>query len=347
MRTIFFIFFVWCCAVFPSLAQERYEVDVDSYLNIRSAPDTSAPVVGTISRGGTLEVYEIKDGWAKVKLDDSVAYVSADYLRKAEQEAAEAEDASGFSWDLSFLKGGGDAKWMIFPILGLSIWLFVLRWMRGDSSLTDGMHLQHGWVFLGVCALELVYVGMMGSDTIWFCQPDTVGWLWTIVDFVLFGIVVYNQILNFFYLLGDVQYNTGGYFDFRWGLYSWAGAVILGIALGIFFPVALPAVPIALLVCQVVQLVLIYRAVAPSAGAGNALFAMGIYLLGSLATILILMHFVALLIIVLIGYFVLSLFANSSSSRSCASCYHLSGGYCNYRCKTIYNPHRHICNHYR
>ena len=51
-------------------------------LNIRSTPNTNGKVVATIIPQQTVEVYFIKDGWAKVNLNGQIGYASAKYLKK-------------------------------------------------------------------------------------------------------------------------------------------------------------------------------------------------------------------------------------------------------------------------
>ena len=67
---------LWCTA------QTKYEVTANTFLNIRSYADKEAPVLGTIDKGGKIDVYEINDGWAKIGYDNGYAYVSAQYLKR-------------------------------------------------------------------------------------------------------------------------------------------------------------------------------------------------------------------------------------------------------------------------
>lgn len=342
--------FLLCCCLL-AVAQTKYEVTANTFLNIRSYADASAPVLGTVDKGGKVDVYEIANGWAKIGYDGGYAYVSADYLRKIENTATVQSTSTGYdfsSW--SFSKGG--AEWMAYVIAGLSIILFFIRKMRGEDPLNDSGNLYViNWIlFLVVAILELVYVAIMGSDSIWFCIPDKVGWLWTIIDFFIFGFIVYNQFMCFFNTLEDTAYNSYGSFDRRWGIYSWVGGIVGAIITGIFFPVAVPFVLIAFVICQIIQIVLIFRGVMPKGGLGYAFLCTVVYLLGSISTVLILAHFVVLLVIVLIGYFVLSLISASnkgSSRRCCENCTHYySSGYCNYRDEYISDAGSKVCSNF-
>ena len=51
-----------------------------SSLNIRSGPSTSYAVIGSIKRNELVKVYEITNGFAKIKLGDRYGYASVKYL---------------------------------------------------------------------------------------------------------------------------------------------------------------------------------------------------------------------------------------------------------------------------
>ena len=96
--------------------------------------------------------------------------------------------------------------------------LFILRMRRGESTpLEDTEHTINLSLFIAVCLLELFYVFSMGANSIWFCTPDKIGWLWTIINFFIFGAVVFNQWMCFFNTLNDVQYNS--YATFNWSIF--------------------------------------------------------------------------------------------------------------------------------
>ena len=353
MRSLIFTVLYLCCSLL-AIAQTKYEVTAGTFLNIRSYASADAPVLGTIDKGGRVDVYEIADGWAKIGYDGGYAYVNSAYIKKVQNasSAVSADDSDGIdlsSWSLN--RGG--AEWMAYVIAALSIVLYFIRRSRGETApLDDSDNLYRvNWIlFLAVTVLELVYLAIMGNDAIWFCIPDKVGWLWTIADFLIFGFIVYNQFMCFFNTLEDVSYNSCGSFDRRWGFYSWVAAIVGGIISGIFFQAALPFILIAFVVCQIIQVVLIFRGVTPNGGLGYAFLCTTVYLLGSISTVLILAHFVVLLIIVLVGYLVLSILgasSKSSSRRCCANCTHYySSGYCNYRDEYIDNAHNKVCDNY-
>lgn len=62
-------------------ATELYQCTASS-LNIRTSPNTNSTVIGTIKRNQNVEVYEIKDGFARISYNGQTGYVSTKYLRK-------------------------------------------------------------------------------------------------------------------------------------------------------------------------------------------------------------------------------------------------------------------------
>ena len=58
---------------------KKYRVKTD-ILQVRSGPDTSCPVIGSLTKGQKIRVLAIKHGWARVKFAGVTAYVYARYL---------------------------------------------------------------------------------------------------------------------------------------------------------------------------------------------------------------------------------------------------------------------------
>lgn len=349
MRTLCLVIVILCCSVFAT-AQIKYEVTTSTFLNVRSYASTDAPVLGTINNRGEVYVYDIANGWAKISYDGGYAYISSDYITKVVDRTSMSQQELR-EFDLPFWGiGKGNSEWMTYVIVVISVLLFIVRRKRNNTPLEDGLHVFNVILFLSVSVLELAYLSLMGSDAIWFCTPDKVGWLWTIIDFIIFGIIVYNQFMCFFNTLADVEYNSCGSFSKYWGIYSWIWGIIIGVISSFFLPVILPFVGIAFAVCQLVQIVLIFRGVLSKGGWGHAFLCLVVYLLGSLSTVLILVHFVVLLLIVVVGYFVLKVIGSASSLSSkgcCRSCGHYNNNYCLYHCIDIYDPDCKTCNYYK
>lgn len=49
-------------------------------INVRSVANWSADILGTVKNGQGVEVYEIKDGWAKLKYGNSTGFIPANYV---------------------------------------------------------------------------------------------------------------------------------------------------------------------------------------------------------------------------------------------------------------------------
>ena len=53
---------------------------VNVNVNFRTEPNTDCEVIKVLKQWTEVKAYEAEDGWAKVKVDDQIGYVSADYL---------------------------------------------------------------------------------------------------------------------------------------------------------------------------------------------------------------------------------------------------------------------------
>lgn len=62
----------------------KYRCTSASVLNIRSAPNTSSKVLGTLKRGETVDVFEISDGFALIEYNGQDAYVSTKFISRIE-----------------------------------------------------------------------------------------------------------------------------------------------------------------------------------------------------------------------------------------------------------------------
>lgn len=367
MRTYLFLLLSFFCC-FIATAQNKYEVTAGSRLNIRSAASTSAPVVGSVSHGGIIDVYEISNGWAKIRMNNGYAYVSAQYIKarpdlNPKTEAKKSKHTGNFgnlSFNFSFGIGKTKAKDMAYGIAILSLLLFIISCIRGDNPIEGtALYVTNLILFLLVVIMEIIYIVEMQGSPLWFCDPYDVGWLWTIINFLIFGGIVYNQIVCLLHTIHDIVYQSGGDgFDLQWGLYSIVGGIIGGIVTGICWPEGGIIVGGAFLVCQIVQIVLMFKGIVPNGGWLNAILCLLVYVLGAIATVGILIYFLLLLMIVLIVLVIFCAVGHGSggrssssgssgsssssgySSRCCENCSHFYSGEnrCNYHNRTISNP---------
>lgn len=307
--------------ILTSYAQGAYRVDVSSTLNARELPQENAKVIAQLKKSEVVDVIEITDGWAKINYDNRYLYISSKYIRKVESSPIEQDK---FSYNGNFLERIKvqipDTQWMIYPILFLSVILWLLRIKRDDDYLEDGLYITNLICFFLLCTLEIFYVIGVKGDTTFFCSPDSVGWIWTIINFILFSLFVYNQILVLFDTFCDMRENMYSSIDLRWGIYAWPMLVIC-VIIGIFFPVMIGIGVGAFLICQLIQVILIFTNIVPNAGWGNSFMFLTIYILGSISTAIVIALFLAILIIVLLACLVLKIVGNASTSSSSSSSY--------------------------
>jgi hypothetical protein len=160
-----------------------------------------------VRHGDIIDIYEISNGWAKIRVNNGYAYVSAQYIKarpdlnpKTEvKKSTHSGKFGNLSFNFSFGIGEAKAKNMVFGIAILSLLLYIISWLREDELSTNNiLYVSNLIIFLLVVIMEIVYIVEMQSSTLWFCDPSRVGWLWTIIDFLIFGGIVYNQILCLF-----------------------------------------------------------------------------------------------------------------------------------------------------
>ncbi len=60
----------------------EYICTANEFINIRVSPNTKANVLGRVKRGESVQVYEIKNGFAKVKWGSGYGYANAKYIKK-------------------------------------------------------------------------------------------------------------------------------------------------------------------------------------------------------------------------------------------------------------------------
>lgn len=350
MRTYIWLILCLCCCLLAT-AQTKYEVTANTFLNIRSSASVDAPVVGTIDRGGEVDVYSIENGWAKIAYDDGYAYVNSDYLRPVKSTSLHVEKTTTKRFeglDLSNWKTHWDARVLVYVIAGLSALLWLIRLMRGNDLL-DGVWLVINCILFSITmGFELVYTFLIGGEATWFCNPEKVGWLWMVVNFIAFALLIYNQFLCFVNILEDMAYDSGGGFELKWGFNSLKWGVPIGIVGAIISPGIASIVLIAVLCFQLVQVIMIYRGVVPRGGWWYATAISLVYLLGVFATTILLIHFIVMLIIVIVVFVLLQMFAKSSSNtrRCCSNCSHYSYGYCKLHGHSISNASDSVCDRY-
>ncbi|MBQ7819802.1 MAG: SH3 domain-containing protein [Bacteroidales bacterium] len=316
MKKLLLLLIVIICCVVTATAQECYKVTVKSSLNVRSSASSKGAVLGTLPNGSIVDVYEHYGDWAKIKYENQYAYVSSKHLKKMEVQTRYSNSKDKGFWNNIDLNKYAtcNVKWMVFVILGLSI---ALAFMRKDNEYDVSTTYQV--LFTLTCILECIYLLIMDGDKLWFCMPGDVGWGWAILGFLAFGWLSYNQLMCFLDIVAGIVYNADN-LNMSIGLYSWPIAIVAGVIAYFFeWEASYMWIIIILGLCQLIQVVMIVIGL-EFEGLLNGLLSAAIYLIGAIATVLVLVQFIAILIVVVIvGMFIMGALSGGRSSSSSGS----------------------------
>lgn len=268
---------------------------------------------GTLQPGQKIEVYSIRDGKALIRHKGKQAYVNASYLKPCYQSHNKEFTPKYVNVDYY---ATGNVEWMIYVILSLAVVLLILRYFIKITFECDGnpkiLLLINRLLFLVLAGFEFAYVLLMGSDALWFCQPSTVGWIWTIVNFILFGTLIYTQVISYFIVVVHSKFST------KIGECSWIIFAFITLLYSTFsWEHGYEAILYLFGACQLIQLFLIFKGVIPQEGIIKALWFSLLYLVASAATILMISLWIKMLIIaMLILMFIKGAFSNKRTADS-------------------------------
>lgn len=314
---------------------EDYNVVCDSKLNIRQSPN--GKVIGSLSNGAKVSVGKIENKWAMIRYNDGYGYISSEYIVRATPTG---EDIIGNNETTGLQNRTICIFIALFLILNLTV--ASNRAKNGPHALSTACLL-----FIVVAGVEFTYQYFYGNDFRWFCDPNTVGWGMTIVNFIIFGVAVGMQSYSYINIISEVCERGYNDFSFMWGLIS----VIVGVVLLIFIQDEIARAIIYTLVgvIQLVQIGMLYSNVASRDGWIQTTFYAIAYVVGLAATLLLLINFIVLFIIVAIGFILLRAFTeggSKSGGRSCGDCIHRdkSSNYCTRNRQYIAgDPYQEIC----
>ena len=74
-----------------------------SSLNVRSGPSTSSSILGSLSKGTSVQVISESNGWAKIKYNGSTGYVSSKYLSTSTNSSTSTSASKVISYAKSLL----------------------------------------------------------------------------------------------------------------------------------------------------------------------------------------------------------------------------------------------------
>lgn len=332
------------CGILHATAQEPYVVTANTSLRIRISPNTYSSAIGSYAHGNTIQVYNIKDGWAEVRYKGLTGYVSAKYIRPSTDAPAATddgtEDTARWSNLLSRLpQSRSQGLFWLTVALAAVVSLIQVSNNRNPDNYREQPSLFYATsaLFLGLCVCEVAYFATYAGDKTWFCSPSHMGWIWAIINFLLFAFVLYQQVMAYTALLYAASHHGRRSYDYRWGLYGGAYGVVAGIVSALWFESALRFILAGIAITQVIQLgLLVYYNIKDRGSVPNLVYNLVLYVVGFVATLLTFFHFLPMLIIALLVFFVLSLFGGSKN-RYCRNCRSYDCGYCHYRNRYV-NP---------
>lgn len=313
-KTLFLIM-AFTLAAITNVFAATYKVVCNSNLNVRQQASTSGYVLGTLNNGELVEVTSIDGQWAEIEYQGTKAYISASYIQQIKEQKDD-DTASTFdvaiSSDLLDYKNFDKTKilgdttmvlWVLVPAFIL-FYIFTKR-VDKEGEWSDVRILSI--VALVMSALEIVYA-MGTQDFLWFCVEPR--WYWIAVNFIVFGICTFQQLMAYFTFTGYVSDGKG-----HLSLYSWPVCLVVGIIL--YFCDVDPIYAVGLLLlAQLIQTGIIFYTLVKYRNIFSAFVYSFVYLVFTFTTALLLVQFLVLLII---GYFILAAIANGKSSPSQSS----------------------------
>lgn len=174
-----------------------YEVHVKTTLSVRNKPSASAAKLGSLQNGEQVSVEGFVDGWARITYEGKLAYVKAEYIVPCTEStpADSSDDAGSYKiWKL------------ILQISPLLIVIFLVLACVCDGNAANISIAATGLMELLYCAADQ-RVNISGLA--WFCMPGKVGWIMTIIDFIILIGVLIAQHEMFKATLSNMLNNAG------------------------------------------------------------------------------------------------------------------------------------------
>lgn len=191
-------------------------------LNLRTEPSTTATIATTAVKGESLNVVEINGDWAYIEKDGNTYYGAVQYLSKLEDKQLESADvAIKNNFTNAVLPFNVPDSWRFHSDIPLFIGIFILAYFLiihffcNKYVYEDNKNLFTGSsvAFIALCLLEIWHFLCYADDPTWFCSGKAGGWIWLIVNFILFGLFSYIQIITFVKLTSAFHYHGNRHFN--------------------------------------------------------------------------------------------------------------------------------------
>lgn len=206
-----------CIGVSPSNASEKYIVNVENSLVVRSGASTQYEKIGVLYSGQTVEVESFSGEWGQFNYNGTTGFIHSKYLSKVEKSPSE-----------STIKKDFETSSMIamYGIIVLSIILAIYRSLSLEDSLNSvGLSIYTTTYFI-LCFTELflAYIIFFDYDIYtfdWIKNLDNL--LLTIIvsaiGFCLFIYIIFNQVMSFISLCNELQ-DQSRYVNWKFGVVS-------------------------------------------------------------------------------------------------------------------------------
>ena len=327
----YFLLILLCCFTLIANAT-KYRVSAQSTLNVRSNPSASANIVTKLQSGDIVEsnAEVTENGWIEIIYNGTIGYVKASYLQPIEEETDTPnqvmKDDSSFATIANTLLGGrgdGSRKLAYLILAEVLIMWFICKFLRGLTlDFEDTRVIGEDWLKWATPGIMLVtsctifyYIKSLGTNSLWFLQPSIVNSWWLIIlNFVIFFYAFTNLLVFFIRTIGDLGECFWSRINIKVGMIGWALGII-GFVISYFckkewldyvlwFEVAIQGIQVIMIACSIQKNKLL-----------GIPLSCAVYLLGSIAIVLLALPLTVIAIAVAIGIMIICFLSKADTSN--------------------------------
>ena len=327
----YFLLTLLCCFTLIANAT-KYRVSAQSTLNVRSNSSTSANIVTKLQSGDIVEsnAEATENGWIEITYNGTMGYVNASYLQPIEEETDTPnqvmKDDSSFATIANTLLGGkgdGSRKLAYIILAEVLIMWFICKFLRGlTPDFEDTRAIGEDWLKWATPGIMLVtsctifyYVKSLGTNSLWFLQPSIVkSWWLILLNFVIFFYAFTNLLVFFIRTIGDLGECFWSRINIKVGMIGWALGII-GFVISYFckkewldyvlwFEVAIQGIQVIMIACSIQKNKLL-----------GIPLSCAVYLLGSIAIVLLALPLTVIAIAVAIGIMIICFLSKADTSN--------------------------------
>lgn len=328
----YFLLILLCCFTLIANAT-KYRVSAQSTLNVRSNPSASANIVTKLQSGDIVEsnAEATENGWIEIIYNGTIGYVKASYLQPIEEETDTPnqvmKDDSSFATIANTLLGGrgdGSRKLAYLILAEVLIMWFICKFLRGLTlDFEDTRVIGEDWLKWANPGIMLVtsctifyYIKSLGTNSLWFLQPSIVNSWWLIIlNFVIFFYAFTNLLVFFIRTIGDLGECFWSRINIKVGMIGWALGII-GFVISYFckkewldyvlwFEVAIQGIQVIMIACSIQKNKLL-----------GIPLSCAVYLLGSIAIVLLALPLTVIAIAVAIGIVIICFLLKADTGNS-------------------------------